>query len=95
MKRLLLIALALVFGVSLSSAQPGSGNGTQSGKSAQLKTKIQDRKQLRKRDSTGVYHEQNVKERAARQKANRSAPGTPSKGNRNGQAKRQGQGGPK
>lgn len=92
MKNIFMAIIALAFAASVSFAQPQSGQG--SGNATQLKTKIQDRKQLRKRDSTGVYHEQNMKTRATRRKDSVCVP----KGNGMGTgAMRRGQGpnGPK
>ncbi|MBS1902297.1 MAG: hypothetical protein JSS75_01175 [Bacteroidetes bacterium] len=95
MKSISMALCALMFSASVIVAQPQGGQGQGTGKGTQLKTQIQQRKQLRKRDSTGVYHEQNVKSREARQKANRATQGSGAKrrGQGQGQGQRKGQGG--
>ena len=68
MKKIVFFILALVMSAGTTFGQGGSGQGQL--KRDSLQTRIYDRKQLRKRDSTGVYHDQNIKNRQDRQKQN-------------------------
>ena len=81
MKKIVFFILALVMSAGTTFGQVGSGQGQL--KRDSLQTRIYDRKQLRKRDSTGVYHEQNIKNRPNRQ---HQSPGSTMK---RGQGKRQ------
>lgn len=66
MKKIMFLILAMVIGAGTTIGQPGTGQGRLT-KRDSLQTRIYDRKQLRKRDSTGVYHDQNIKNRPNRQ----------------------------
>jgi hypothetical protein len=81
MKKIVFLILALVMSAGTTFGQGGSGQGQL--KRDSLKTRTFDRKQLRKRDSTGAYHEQNIKNRQDRQN---QKPGSTMKG---GQGKKQ------
>jgi hypothetical protein len=66
MKKIMFLILAGLMGIVPAFGQSGTGQGKLL-KRDTIQTRTPDRKQLRKRDSTGIYHEQNIKDRTKRQ----------------------------